>query len=199
MHKTEVNGEGPYTASTKGQQRQWSGRHIHLQERKKKIGTQPYDYGGSPYVLEPVYSNSLIHRRLEKPSSATPLAILSASSPSWLWFFFRPSLTGLDHGILSFGAEVIGFTFPLICDGWMASPTQWMSLGKLRGLVMDREAWCAAVHGVAKSRTPLSDWTELNWSKFHCLMSHLQKILYILHRTTLQFKFVYHLLSWTVV
>ena len=41
-----------------------------------------------------------------------------------------------------------------------------MSLSELQELVMDREAWCAVIHGITKSQTQLSDWNELNWTEW---------------------------------
>ena len=47
-----------------------------------------------------------------------------------------------------------------------------MILGEFRELVMDREAWCAAIHGIAKSQTRLRDGTELNYFRFARMNLH---------------------------
>ena len=79
----------------------------------------------------------------------------------WSWERLRAGGEGDDRG----------------WDGWMASPTQWTWVWvNSTSWVMDREAWRAEVHGVAKSRTRLSDWTELNkhvllfnWGNTFCI------------------------------
>ena len=73
------------------------------------------------------------------------------------WLIGKDSDAGRD-----WGQEEKGMTEDEMVDGIADSMD--MGLGGLRGLVTEREAWRAGIHGVAKSWTRLSDWTELNWT-----------------------------------
>ena len=74
------------------------------------------------------------------------------------WLIGKDSDAGRD-----WGQEEKGTTEDEMA-GWLTDSMD-ASLSELQELVMDREAWSAAIHGISTSRTRLSDWTELNWTE----------------------------------
>ena len=100
--------------------------------------------------ISPEYSLEGLMLKLKLQYLATRCEELTYLKRPWCWERLKAGWEGDDRR----------------WDGWMTSPTR-MSLSKFRELVMDREAWCAAVHGVANSQTQQSDWNELNWTELN--------------------------------
>ena len=95
--------------------------------------------------ISPACSLEGLMLKLKPNSLVTWCKELTHLKRPWCWERLRTGGEGVNRG----------------WDGWMASPTQWTWVWVDSGSWWDRVAWRAAIHGVTKSRTRLSNWTEL--------------------------------------
>ena len=118
-------------------------------------------------VLQGAVCNSALafYSCLGKPQGLIEVDIRVFSVFSWSVHSSARVLGILDIKNMSELSTTYGNIIPQIflLDFYSTSYLALTNLSELWKLMMDREAWHAVIHGVAKSRTRLSDWTELNW------------------------------------
>ena len=137
--------------------------HVWMWELNHKEGWEPKNWCFWTVVLEKTLESPLDCRQIKAVSpKGNQFWILIDAEASILWPHDAKANPSKDPDAgkdRRWGKGLTGW------DGWMTSLNGWTWVwASSRELVMDREAWSAVVHGVTKSQTQLSNWSELNWA-----------------------------------